>query len=240
VGNKFYTPGEERARKVHELFSAIAHRYDLINDLQSFGLHRYWKQRMLRLAGLKPGVRALDICCGTGDIALAMADRGADTIGLDFSDRMLAEAWKKRRPAIGETSLSIAFIQGDAMRLPFPDNQFNVVTIGYGLRNLADFRAGLREMWRVLKPGGRLLVLDFGKPDNALWRACYFNYLRWVVPLFGRIFCGDPQTYAYILESLRNYPAHHGVVAVLKELSCENIQTIHFLGGVMTINCGVK
>jgi demethylmenaquinone methyltransferase/2-methoxy-6-polyprenyl-1,4-benzoquinol methylase len=289
VANKFYTPGEERAQKVQELFSAIAHRYDLINDLQSFGLHRYWKRRMLSLAGLRPGAKALDLCCGTGDIALGMARAGANAIGLDFSHRMLMEAQRRAKSAMRQTEVAgqtnslplnpplhpsqegnlqqapqtklpsseglgvgsgrqcaikvrgnLSLVQADALHIPFRSEQFDVVTISYGLRNLADFRAGLGEMWRILKPGGRMLVLDFGKPDNALWRTCYFTYLRWLVPLFGRIFCGDPQTYAYILESLQNYPAHKGVIAAMEEMRCQQIQTVHFLGGVMTINCGVK
>jgi demethylmenaquinone methyltransferase/2-methoxy-6-polyprenyl-1,4-benzoquinol methylase len=132
------------------------------------------------------------------------------------------------------------FLRGDAASLPFADNTFDVVTVSYGLRNLADWQLGLREMLRVARPGGRLLVLDFGKPDNALWRACCFAYLRAGVPLFGRLCCGDAQPYAYILTSLQHYPAQHGVAAAMRELGCQEARIISLLGGAMTINYGLK
>src|SRR3989442_647851 len=157
---------EDRAAKVEDLFSRIAPRYDLINDLQSFGLHRFWKKRVLNLVSVQPDDRVLDVCCGTGDIALALAGTGANVIGLDFSQPMLEMA-KLRKLKV--QSHNLEFVRGDAQQIPFPDNSFNVVTVGYGLRNLADWEAGLRELCRVAKPGGRLVVLDFGKPDNALW-----------------------------------------------------------------------
>jgi len=114
------------------------------------------------------------------------------------------------------------------------------VTVGYGLRNLASWERGLEEMLRVARPGGRLLVLDFGKPDNALWRGLYFGYLRRIVPLFGKVFCGDSQTYAYILESLNRYPAQRGVAAKMQKMNCADVRVVNVLGGAMTINYGVK
>src|ERR1051325_8989525 len=152
--NSFFVPGEQRAVKVNELFTAIAARYDRINDFQSFGLHRCWKRRLVKLAGIRPGDKALDVCCGTGDLALALAHRGAETIGLDFNDQMLqiAEARKskaqKERPKL---SSILTFIRGDAQALPFPANSFDIVTIGYGLRNLADWEICLAELKRVAK-----------------------------------------------------------------------------------------
>ena len=128
------------------------------------------------------------------------------------------------------------FILGDALRLPFPDRCFHIVTVAYGLRNLADLRAGLNEMRRVAKPGARLLVLDFGKPDNPLWRGVYFAYLRLFVPVLGLVFCGSASAYSYILESLRHYPAQQGVAAQMRELGLANVQIFNFLGGVMSIN----
>ena len=165
----YYEPGEQRAAKVRDLFGAIAGRYDLLNDLQSFGLHRAWKRRLVRLAAMGPDRRALDVCCGTGDVALALAATGAEVVGVDFSEPMLSVA-RERKPA----EARVRFLQGDALNLPFADASFDAVTISYGLRNLADIPAGLRELWRVARPGGRVLVLDFGKPANRFWRALYF------------------------------------------------------------------
>lgn len=231
MANQFYAPGADRAAQVNALFARIAARYDLINDLQSFGLHRYWKRRVIELARVRPGERALDLCCGTGDLAFALSRRGARVTGLDFSEPMLAVA--RRRAA---RDGAVEFLQGDALKLPFANASFDLVTVGYGLRNLASWEAGLDEMIRVTRPGGRLLVLDFGKPDHALWRALYFSYLRMFVPLLGLVFCGDAQAYAYILESLKHYPAQRGVEARLRALGLAEVRTVNLLGGVMSIN----
>lgn len=238
MANPFYEPGALRAAKVNDLFSGIAARYDLINDLQSLGLHRFWKRRLVRLARVGPGDRALDVCCGTGDVALALARAGATVTGLDFSEPMLAVA--RRRAAAAPDGTRIEFRQGDALRLPFPDRNFDAVTISYGLRNLADLAGGLREMWRVAKPGGRLLVLDFGKPDNAFWRRCYFAYLRWGVPVFGRLFAGSADAYAYIVESLEHYPGQRGVAELLQALPTRAVRIHNLLGGVMGINAAER
>lgn len=273
MANPFFRPGTERAERVRALFSRIATRYDLINDLQSFGLHRHWKRRLVELSRPQPGQRALDVCCGTGDLALALAERGLDVIGVDFTEAMLVVAQRRAQEAravlspvsnngtVGTgqdspgshqpaqaasslgtqtTGLSIAFQQGDALQLPFPDGSFDVVTVGYGLRNLADWERGLSEMQRVAKPGGRLLVLDFGKPENSVWRALYFSYLRVFVPLLGLLVCGSASAYAYILESLKQYPAQRGVAEKMRELSLDEVRVVNFLGGVMSINYGQK
>lgn len=238
MGNRFYEAGEGRAERVNDLFAAIAPRYDLINDLQSFGLHRWWKRRLIQFAAVQPGESALDLCCGTGDVAFALAEAGARVTGMDFSAPMLAVA-EARKVKVGEAAGPV-FLQGDALRTPFPDAHFDVVTISYGLRNLASVDEGLREMWRVLKPGGRLLVLDFGKPDNAAWRGAYFAYLRFAVPVFGRLFCKNAAAYAYILESLQHYPAQRGVDEKLRALGAANARIVNFLGGVMSINVAEK
>jgi len=242
VSNAFYTSGEQRAAKVNDLFAAIARRYDLLNDLQSFGLHRRWKRRVVELAAVQSGNRALDLCCGTGDIAFALARHGAEVTGLDFSQAMLEIAETRRRKNFKSQNSNLKsnpqFIQGDARQIPFPDASFDIVTVGYGLRNLTRWEKGLDEMHRVAKPGARLVVLDFGKPANALWRAIYFGHLRCSVPLIGRLFCGNADAYAYILESLKHYPAQLAVAAKMRELKLVNVRVINLLGGAMAINYG--
>jgi ubiquinone/menaquinone biosynthesis methyltransferase len=155
VSNKFYAPGAQRAERVKALFAAIAGRYDLVNDLQSFGLHRYWKRRLIKLAAGMPGEHALDLCCGTGDVAFAFARQGLQVTGLDFSEEMLSIARRRQtsRDLQGVFARPILFLRGDAQRIPFPDNSFDIVTISYGLRNLADMERGLGEMRRVARSG---------------------------------------------------------------------------------------
>ena len=254
MSNRFYVPGEPRAASVNALFSQIARRYDLINDVQSFRMHRRWKRRLVGLANPAPGLRALDICCGTGDIAFALAARGAETVGLDFSKPMLAVAERRRREAEVRSQksedsdpgfdlqppTSVRFIHGDAMKLPFPEATFDIVTVGYGLRNLASWETGLQEMIRVAKAGGRVLVLDFGKPDQALWRTLYFGYLRLFVPVYGLALVGRASAYAYILESLKHYPAQRGVELKMRELQLEKVRVVNLLGGAMSFNAGEK
>jgi len=248
VSNVFYAPGEQRAAKVNDLFASIARRYDLLNDLQSFGMHRLWKRRVVQLAKVQSGNRALDLCCGTGDIALALARQGAETTGLDFSEKML-EVAKQRSEKLEVRSpnknshfalRTPHFIQGDAQQIPFPENSFDIVTVGYGLRNLASWERGLDEIFRVARPGGRIVVLEFGKPANALWRAVYFTHLKCSVPLIGLLFCGNPQAYAYILESLKHYPAQLAVAEKMRGLKLANVRVINLLGGAMAINYAEK
>lgn len=233
MGNKFFVEGDGRAAGVRDLFATVAPRYDLINDLQSFGLHRVWKRRLVDLAGVRPGEKALDLCCGTGDIAFELARAGAEVTGVDFSEPMLAVA---RRRNLG----GARFEQGDALALRFAPGTFDLVTVGYGLRNLRSIEAGLAEIARVSRPGARLLVLDFAKPTNRLWRALYFLHLRTMVPVMGRLFCGDAQTHGYILESLRRYPEAGGIVRRMEEAGWVPTEWWGLLGGVMTIHRGER
>jgi demethylmenaquinone methyltransferase / 2-methoxy-6-polyprenyl-1,4-benzoquinol methylase len=246
MANEFYSPGEQRAAKVNELFAKIASRYDFINDVQSLGLHRRWKRRVIRLADVRPGERALDLCCGTGDLAFALAAAGARVTGLDFNEEMLrvatqrSQRLQKQANQIQTAKPQVEFIRGDAQQIPFPEETFDVVTIGYGLRNLADLNAGIRDMHRVTKSGGRLLALEFGKPDNPLWRAIYFGYLKTFLPLFGKLFCGKATAYSYILESLKHYPAQDGVRAIMRSCGWQNVRVINLVGGVMSIHWAKK
>ena len=231
----YFQPGTARAPSVRTLFDRIADRYDLINDVQSAGLHRVWKRWLWMLAQPRPGEKILDLCTGTGDIAFLFADHGHDVTALDFSAEMLRVANQRKTP-----QQRVEFLQGDAMNPPFPDESFDVITIGYGLRNLADYGQALTETKRLLKPGGRLLVLDFGKPDNFLLRAAYYAYLHLAVPVFGQIFCGDRAAYAYILESLKHYPAQRGVNDLLEAVGFTNPRVMNFFGGTMSINYAEK
>lgn len=249
MSNKFYTPGESRAANVLSLFDKIAPRYDLINDIQSAGLHRFWKRRLIRLANVQPGERVLDVCCGTGDMTFALARAGANVTGIDFSLAMLQVAGGRLKvdqknswaPVTAENARgTVTLICADALSIPLADARFDVVTIGYGLRNLTNVKAGLNEMLRVLRPSGRLLVLDFGKPQNLFLKRLYFSYLRRVVPWFGRAFCGDADAYGYILESLEHYPAQVGVAELMRELGCVDVHVHDLIGGIMGINSAVK
>lgn len=229
--SKFYQPGQARAEKVQHLFATIARRYDRLNDLMSLGLHRRWKNRLVELAGQPATV--LDLCCGTGDIALRFQAR--EVVGADFTQEMLqiGQARAKQRR-------TVCWVRADALRLPFPDAHFDVVTVGYGLRNLADLECGLREIQRVLKPGGRFLTLDFGKPPNRFLRRLYFVWLRTTVPVLGRVFCGDWEAYAYILASLEAYPAQRGVRELMDRLGFVKTGFEEFWAGAMSINYGQK
>jgi demethylmenaquinone methyltransferase/2-methoxy-6-polyprenyl-1,4-benzoquinol methylase len=176
-------------------------------------------------------------------LAWALARRGAQVTGVDFSESMLRIASTRGRRAGVDSSSPPAnptFIKADAQQLPFPDNSFDIATVGYGLRNLASWEKGLFEMQRVIRPGGRLVALEFGKPDNRLWRTLYFAYLKLCVPVLGKLFCGDADAYGYILESLSHYPAQRGVADKMHGLGLEEVRIINLLGGVMSINFAKK
>lgn len=238
--NKYLSYDGKRAPKVREMFSRLARRYDLVNDVMSLGMHRRWKRDTVRLGLMSPArpLKWLDLCCGTGDMAF-LAERMAGprptrVAGLDFTLPMLAVA-RQRRRADGSRA---SFVQGDALGLPFCDRSFDVVTVGYGLRNLADLPRGLSEMRRVLAPRGRAVVLDFGKPDNPAASALYWGFLKTVMPLMGWLFHGDPDTYAYIPASLERYPAQRGVEKLMREAGFVNVGYENRLLGTMGINVG--
>jgi demethylmenaquinone methyltransferase / 2-methoxy-6-polyprenyl-1,4-benzoquinol methylase len=236
VANKYLSYDENRAPRVREMFSRLAWRYDLVNDVMSFGMHRRWKRETVRIAlAGKRDARVLDLCCGSGDLCFLAEELGAGkATGADFTLPMLAVA-RRRRLAGNRRS---RFVQADALRLPFPDGAFDVITISYGLRNVADPQAALSEMRRVLAPGGRAVVLDFGKPDNPVAAALYGAYLRTMMPAVGFLFHGDPQTYLYIPASLARYPGQRGVETMMREAGFANARYEERLLGTMGINVG--
>ena len=237
--NKYLSYDEERAPKVREMFSRLAARYDLVNDVMSFGMHRAWKRRTVRIAldRPEPPRRWLDLCCGTGDMAFLaeqLARLPIRPVGCDFTLPMLAVARRRKR----EDRLGSVFVQGDALRLPFPAGAFDVITVGYGLRNIADPQSALAEMRRVLAPGGRCVILDFGKPSRRIPAALYNAFLRTMMPFVGWLFHRDPETYLYIPESLARYPGQVGVRDMMQAAGFENARFEEKLLGTMGINVG--
>jgi demethylmenaquinone methyltransferase/2-methoxy-6-polyprenyl-1,4-benzoquinol methylase len=218
------------------MFSRLAWRYDLINDLMSLGMHRRWKRETVDLAvSGRTQPRVLDLCCGSGDLCFLAESRGAAKVtGADFTLPMLAVA-RRRAAAAGSRS---RFVQADALALPFAAASFEVVTISYGLRNIADIERALAEMRRVLAPGGRAVVLDFGKPDNAVAGAIYRRVLRTMMPVVGWLFHGDPETYLYIPESLERYPAQRGVDRLMQAAGFTDVRHENRFLGTMGINVG--
>jgi demethylmenaquinone methyltransferase/2-methoxy-6-polyprenyl-1,4-benzoquinol methylase len=219
---------EGKSRYVRRLFATIADRYDLITRLLSYGQDRKWKARMAALSDVRPGMRALDLACGTGDIAFAIASRGAHAVGLDITHRMLQIARAK-----GD---GVRFVTGDMLALPFPDQRFDLVTTGYGLRNVPDLAAAIAETRRVLKPGGVFLSLDFNRPASPLMRGLYLSYLTIVGSTLGWILHRDPDTYRYIPESIRRYPGAVEVTRMIERAGFSHSEYLPVLGGLMAIH----
>ncbi|MEP6916512.1 MAG: ubiquinone/menaquinone biosynthesis methyltransferase [Acidobacteriota bacterium] len=221
---------ETKRRYVRRLFSTIADRYDLITSVLSYGQDRRWKQRLTELAAAGPATQALDLACGTGDIAFSLARRGARVVGLDITHRMVQIARGKRGvPAV-------EFVTGDMMALPFGDATFDLVTTGYGIRNVPGIGQALAEMHRVLKPGGVLLSLDFNRPVNPAVRAVYLAYLTVVGSALGFVLHRDPDIYRYIPESIRRYPGAIQVNALILQHGFRESEYRPVLFGLMAIH----
>jgi demethylmenaquinone methyltransferase/2-methoxy-6-polyprenyl-1,4-benzoquinol methylase len=229
------TPDSKRLY-VRRLFSTIADRYDLITVLLSYGQDRRWKRRLTELSGAAAGMRVLDLACGTGDIAFAVAARGATVTGLDVTHRMVQLA-RARGLRAGVTA---RFVTGDMMALPFRDAEFDVVTTGYGIRNVPEIAPAIDEIRRVLKPGGLLLSLDFNRPGNPLVRSVYLAYLTVVGSALGLALHRDPDTYRYIPESIRRYPGAEAVTGIIKGRGFASSENLSVLGGLMAIHKAVK
>jgi ubiquinone/menaquinone biosynthesis methyltransferase len=222
---------DSKAPYVRRLFHTIADRYDLITGLLSFGRDRRWKAKLVTLADVRPGMRALDLAAGTGDIAFGLAANGARVVALDITHRMLQLAAVKRPPAA-----AVTFVTGDMMALPFPDASFDLVTTGYGIRNVPVIEPAIAEIARVLRPGGLLLSLDFDRPAHPLVRGVYLGYLTAIGSALGWALHRDPDTYRYIPESIRRYPGAAGVAAMLGRAGFAETRVIPLLGGLMAIN----
>ena len=229
LGRAFASAESKRAY-VRRLFARIAPRYDLITVLLSGGQDRRWKRRLVALAGAPPGARALDLACGTGDIARLLAGAGARVTGLDLTHGMLTRAQGKRPP------VAAAFVTGDMGALPFADAAFSIVTTGYGLRNVPDLDGALREAHRVLAPGGTLLSLDFDRPANRVLRTVYLGYLALVGSALGLLLHGDADTYRYIPASISRYPGAARVSAMAREAGFRSCAHRPVLGGLMAIH----
>ena len=257
VGDRIATPDGKR-RYVRALFATIADRYDFITVALSYGQDRRWKRRLVDLASPRRGARALDLATGTGDIAFALAARGADVVGLDVTLRMIELAVAKRdggsperlalrssagsrdvQPGARAFQASLRFLVGDMLALPFPSASFDIVTTGYGLRNVPDLDVAIDEIRRVLAPGGQFLSLDFNRPDNALVRAAYLAYLTGVGGALGWTLHRDPDTYQYIPASIRQYP---GAAAVARRFEARgfHVRWHAVLGGLMAIHHAVR
>jgi ubiquinone/menaquinone biosynthesis methyltransferase len=235
------TPAGKR-RYVRRLFATIADRYDLITVLLSYGGDARWKQRLVSMSGAAPGVRALDLACGTGDIAYAAAARGARVTGLDITFRMVELAKEKGTATFLQNSKKGGcplFLVGDMLALPFADSSFDLVTTGYGIRNVPDIDVAIGEIRRVLRPGGLFLSLDFNRPSNTLLRSVYLGYLTVVGSTLGWVLHRDPDTYRYIPESIRRYPGAEAIVDRLAAHGFGSPRYLPVLGGLMAIHAAV-
>ena len=214
------------ASEIREMFGAIAGRYDTLNRVLSLGTDRSWRRRACDDLAVSSSDLAADLCCGTGDLALAMAERGATVVAADFSHEMLEVAGTK---GVGLRT------EADCLRLPFTDASFDVVTVAFGIRNLADLRAGLTEMQRVLRPRGRLGILEFARPRGTVFRRAYLSYLRWIVPPIGALVSGRRSAYQYLADSIRSFPDQRRMKALLRDLGFEHVRHHDFVRGVAAL-----
>lgn len=220
------------------MFDRIAGRYDLLNSVMTAGLHHKWRQRAADRAELGPGDAVLDVCCGTGDLALELAGRVSPqgrVIGCDFSEPMLDLA---REKAAARGVESVRFEWADALSLPYDDGRFDAVTVGFGVRNFADRDQGLREMTRVLKPGGRLVVLEFTTPRRPPFSTFYSLWFDRIVPVLGRL-TENPDAYSYLAESVQSFPDPPALAAKMEAAGLERIRWLLTAGGILAIHSAV-
>ncbi|CAO1661007.1 MULTISPECIES: bifunctional demethylmenaquinone methyltransferase/2-methoxy-6-polyprenyl-1,4-benzoquinol methylase UbiE [Salinicola] len=232
---------DEKAARVADVFHSVAARYDVMNDLMSFGIHRLWKQLTLERSGVRQGHRVLDIAGGTGDLTRQFAKRvgpSGRVILADINESMLRVGRDKLIDhGVGD---NVKYVQANAESLPFPDNSFHCITIAFGLRNVTDKDAALRSMARVLKPGGRLLVLEFSKPVNGLLSKAYDQYSFRLLPQMGRLVANDADSYRYLAESIRMHPDQETLKGMMQAAGLERVEYTNMTGGIVALHRGIK
>ena len=232
---------EEKASKVREVFDSVASKYDIMNDVMSFGVHRLWKRFAIETAGVRPGEKVLDLASGTCDLAGKFARivgaRGR-VIASDINGSMLSAG---RRRMVDEGVVgNIDYVLANAEALPFPDNQFDCVTISFGLRNVTDKDKALRSIQRVLRPGGRLLVLEFSKPQLPGLNSVYDAYSFKLLPFMGKVIAKDADSYRYLAESIRMHPGQEELKAMMEAAGLERCQYFNLSGGIVALHRGYK
>jgi len=233
--------GKDKATYVKETFNSIAKHYDLMNSLMSLGMDKRWRRFAVKRVGAKPGMHILDVCCGTGQLSMELGNvvgSEGNVTGLDFSQNMLEVA--KYSLIQSSNPGNIRFIQGNAMELPFPDQSFDGVTVGWGLRNLPDLREGIKEMVRTVKPGGKVVSLDMAKPSFPVFKQAYWLYFEKLVPLMGKVWAKKASAYQYLHDSAREFPAQEELVRIFTECGLVDVHFDNLAGGVVAIVTGTK
>jgi len=234
-------PVRQKQARVAEVFDSVAGRYDLMNDLMSFGIHRLWKRLTVEMSALRPGDWALDVAAGTGDLTALMrrkVGRHGRVIMSDINSAMLQRG--RDRLLDRGVAGNVDWLISDAESLPFADDSFAVVTIGFGLRNVTDKARALAEMARILKPGGRLLVLEFSKPTHRLLAQCYDRYSFSVLPRLGRLVTQDSESYRYLAESIRMHPDQERLRAMMAEAGLAECRYHNLTGGIVALHRAIK
>lgn len=232
---------EDKEHMVADVFHSVAGKYDLMNDLMSMGIHRLWKRFTIDCAGVRPGHKILDVAGGTGDLTAKFSRLTGETgevVLADINDSMLKVGREKLRNK-GLVN-NINYVQANAEALPFPDNYFDLITIGFGLRNVTHKEKALASMYRVLKPGGRLLVLEFSKPTNAVMSKIYDIYSFKVLPAMGKIIAKDSDSYQYLAESIRMHPDQETLKGMMENVGFEQTEYFNLTQGIVALHRGYK